>query len=194
MAQQLTTNLVRVSYVNVFKPRENQQGVEKYSVTCLLPKTDTEGYNALMMAIEDEKNLESNGKLKGVAQVKHPIHDGDGVTQNGTEFGPECKGHWVFTASCNAERPPAVVDQRVQPVLDQTQVYSGMYAHVGISVYAYNNNSRGIGFGLNGIQKVRDGEPLGFSFNPKSAFAPVQSSAANQIKPVQIDPLTGLPL
>lgn len=25
-----------------------------------------------------------------------PIHDGDGVRENGTPFGPECKGCWVI--------------------------------------------------------------------------------------------------
>ena len=54
MTQQITTSLVRLSYANVFEPKATPQGVEKYSVTCLLPKTDTEGYKALISAINAE--------------------------------------------------------------------------------------------------------------------------------------------
>ena len=187
MSQQITTSKVRLSYVNVFTPRANQQGVEKYSVTCLLPKTDTAGYNQLMAAIKAEYEAEKEGKLKGVATPKHPIWDGDGVTSTGAEFGPECKGCWVFTASANPEYPPAVVDQNVQPILKQTDVYSGCYGHVALSIYAYNNQSKGIGFGLNGVQKVADGEPLGHSFSAQDAFHTVPKQPGGEI-----DPLTGL--
>lgn len=187
MSQQITTSKVRLSYVNVFTPRANQQGVEKYSVTCLLPKTDTAGYNQLMAAIKAEYEAEKDGKLKGVATPKHPIWDGDGVTSTGAEFGPECKGCWVFTASANPEYPPAVVDQNVQPILKQTDVYSGCYGHVALSIYAYNNQSKGIGFGLNGVQKVADGEPLGHSFSAKDAFHTVPKQPGGEI-----DPLTGM--
>lgn len=170
MAQQLTTALVRLSYVNAFTPKMNNQGVEKYSVTCLLPKSDKAGYEQIMRAINKEISEEADGKLKGVAQPKIPIHDGDGTSPTGLEYGAECKGHWVFTASANADRPPAIVDTRVQPIINQTELYSGCYGHVAISIYAYNNSTKGIGFGLNGIQKTKDGEALGSSFDAKSAF------------------------
>ena len=186
MTQQITTSRVRLSYVSIFEPKATPQGVEKYSVTCLLPKSDTAGYKILQDAIQAEFNAEKDGKLKGVSQPKTPIHDGDGVKGDGTEYGPECKGHWVFTASASSNYPPTVVDQNVQPVLNPTDVYSGCYGHVALSVYAYNNQSRGIGFGLNGVQKAADGEPLGFSFNANNAFAPVESGG--------IDPLTGMPM
>lgn len=188
MAQQITTTEVRLSYVNVFVAREDQSGRLKYGVTCLLPKTDVNGYTMLMQAIQAEAQAEANGKLKGVSiqHVKHPIHDGDGVNQNGTPFGDECKGHWVFTASCSEDRPPSVVDQRVQPILDKSQVYSGCYGHVALSIYAYDNQSKGIGFGLNGLQKTRDGEALGFNFNAQDAFTAVAMPA--------VDPITGQPV
>lgn len=187
MTQQITTTDVRLSYVTVFEPKPTPQGVEKYSVTCLLPKSDKEGYQALMSAIGDEIAENKDTRLKGVAKPKLPIHDGDGVSPTGVEYGPECKGHWVFTASANADYPPTLVDQRVQPIMDRAQLYSGCWGRVALSIYAYNNQSKGIGFGLNGIQKVRDDEPLGYSFNANTAFKPVESEG-------EIDPLTGLPL
>ncbi|SQC97402.1 Uncharacterised protein [Fusobacterium necrophorum subsp. necrophorum] len=47
-----------------------------------------------------------------------PIYDGDSVRpSDGAEFGLECKGHWVFTASAKTEFAPGVVDVRAQPIL-----------------------------------------------------------------------------
>lgn len=80
--------------------------------------------------------------------------------------------------------------------MNQTDVYSGCWGHVAISIYAYNNQSKGIGFGLNGVQKVKDDEPLGFSFNANDAFSTVEgSSDDSDFTPMEeVDPLTGLPL
>lgn len=189
MATQFTTSLVRLSYVSVFEPKMTPQGVEKYSVTCLLPKSDTNGYKQLMSAINEEIDEAKDTTLKGVTKPRIPIHDGDGTSPNGSEYGPECKGHWVFTASANVDYPPQMYDQRVQPLLDRSALYSGCWGHVAISIYAYNNQSKGIGFGLNGIQKVKDDEALGFSFNANNAFTAVETP-----KEGEIDPLTGLPL
>lgn len=194
MAQEFTTSLVRLSYVNVFEPKTTPQGDEKYSVTCLLPKSDTQGYKALMDAIRAEIVANQDDKLKGVAQPKLPIHDGDGFSPGGSEYGPECKGHWVFTASANAKYPPSIMDKRVQPIMDRSQVYSGCWAHVAISIYAYNNQSRGIGFGLNGLQKVKDDEALGYKFDANKAFQAVADPDAPAMEPGGVDPLTGMPL
>lgn len=190
---QFTTNLVRFSYVNVFKPVSVNNGPERYSVTCLLPKADTAGYNALMAAVNSVKESEKDGKFKGLNMeyVKFPIHDGDGVNKDGKPFGDECKGHWVFTVGCSADRPPQILDAKVQPIMNQADVYSGAYGHVAMSIFAYDNNSKGIGFGLNAIMKKKDGEPLGFSFNAQDAFgAFAQASSGGG----EIDPLTGLPM
>lgn len=188
MAQQVTTSKVRLSYVNVFEPKGYNGQPPKFSVTCLLPKEDTKGLELIQQAIQAEYEAEKNGKLKGVTKPKTPIHDGDGVKSTGEEYGPECKGHWVFTASANPEYPPSIVDRNVQPILDPTKVYSGCYGHVALSIYAYSNQSKGIGFGLNGVQKVADGDPLGNTFDPSSAFSAVASTGEG------VDPLTGLPL
>ena len=41
-------------------------------------------------------------------------------------------------------------------------IYSGVYARVSLSFYAFNSNgNRGIACGLQNIQKVKDGESLG---------------------------------
>ena len=87
-----------------------------------------------------------------------PIHDGDGTRpSDGMPFGAECKGHWVFTASANATRQPEVVDLNMNPIINQTEIYSGMYARVAIRFFPYlNNGKKGVGCGLGPVQKIRD--------------------------------------
>ncbi len=94
--------------------------------------------------------------------VPTPVYDGDGVRpSDGMEFGPECKGHWVFTANAKADYPPEVVDKMVNPIINQSEVYSGMYGRVNVTFFPYTfGGKKGIGCGLGSVQKLRDGEPL----------------------------------
>ncbi|MNJ55477.1 hypothetical protein D3C77_509700 [compost metagenome] len=102
-------------------------------------------------------------------QLKTPIWDGDGVRQNGEPFGPECKGHWVLTASSKQQQ--AIVDLNMNPIINQTEVYSGMYARVNINFFPFaNSGNRGIGAGLGPVQKVADGEALGGRVSAEQAF------------------------
>lgn len=94
-----------------------------------------------------------------------PVYDGDGVRpSDGMAFGPECKGHWVFTASAKADYPPEIVDKMGNPIINQSEVYSGMYGRVNVSFYPYAfGGKKGIGCGLGPVQKLRDGDSLGGS-------------------------------
>lgn len=81
---------------------------------------------------------------------------------------------WVFAASCKAERPPFVVDGMVQPIIDPTQVYSGMWGNASVTFFPYNAaGKKGVGCGLNGVQKVRDDTPLGSTVTAQDAFKAV---------------------
>lgn len=113
------------------------------------------------------------------------VHDGDGPRpSDGEQFGAECKGMWVFTASCKPDRPPFVVDGNVQPVIQQSEIYSGVFGNVNVSFFAYNSGGKkGIGCGLNGFQKTRDGEPLGNSVSAAEAFGATQQPVAMPATP-----------
>ncbi len=162
----VTTGEVRLSYVHLFKPYAAMQGQEeKYSCTILVPKTDTDTMARINAAIEAAKQRGISDKWNGQCPpiVPTPVYDGDGVRpSDGMEFGPECKGHWVFTASAKADYPPEVVDSNGNPVINQSEVYSGMYAYVNVSFYPYAfGGKKGIGCGLGPVMKRRDGEALG---------------------------------
>lgn len=154
---------VRLSYTHLDKPYASQLGQEpKYSATILVPKNPAN--NKAMMdaaaAVATQRAIEKYGKAFP-ATPKVSVHDGDGVRpSDGQPFGDECKGCWVFTASSKA--PVTVVDLNLQQILDATQIYSGMYANVGVTFFGYNApQNKGIGVALDNVQKTADGEPLG---------------------------------
>lgn len=174
-----------MSYVHLFKPYAAMQGQEeKFSVTVLVPKTDTDTMNRIHGAIEAAKQRGISEKWNGQCppMVPTPVYDGDGVRpSDGAAFGPECKGHWVFTASAKADYPPEVVDTQGNPVINQSEVYSGMYGRVNVTFYPYSyGGKKGVGCGLGPVQKTRDGEALGGSrISAAEAFGVQQVAATS---------------
>lgn len=169
----VVTGKVRLSYVHLFTPYAAQQGQEpKYSTTILLPKSDITTKQkidaAINAAIQQGVSKNWNGVRPPILAI--PIHDGDGVRpSDGMPFNAECKGHWVFTAS--SKQKVEVVDINLNPIMDQTQVYSGIYARVSIRFYPFNTNGKkGVGCGLYPVQKLEDGEPLGGGVSAAEAF------------------------
>ncbi len=164
----VVTEEVRFSYVSLLKPRESQYGGEpKFSVTILLPKSDFATKQRIDVAIETAKQL-GKSKWNGVIPpvVAIPVHDGDGVKpSDGMPFGEECKGHWVFTASTSLDYPPAIVDAQMNPIINPTEVYSGMYGKIAVNFSPYaSQGKKGIGCYISrNVLKTRDGEPLGSS-------------------------------
>lgn len=164
----VVTGKVRLSYAHLTQPYKSQLAGEddkaKYSATLLIPKTDRETKAKIDAAIQaaGERALASGRIKKGtpIDKLPTPIHDGDGYKADGyTEYGPECRGMWVLTASSTDQ--PKVVDLGLNPILDASEIYSGMWARVGLDFFGYSNRKQGIGCGLGNIQKIADDEPLG---------------------------------
>ena len=159
------TGEVRLSYVNLVAPRVNNNDPNaeaKYSVTLLIPKSDTAVKQNIDASIEAAA-VAAQSKLWGGVRppvMPIPIHDGDGVRENGTPFGPECKGCWVMTAS-SKQKPQVIHQSDINTELAPQDIYSGMYARVTINFFGYSRaGKRGIGCGLGNVMKTRDGEPL----------------------------------
>lgn len=179
MSNTIVTGEVRFSFVNIFEPKAGQNGGEpKYSITILLPKSDIATKQMIDREIQNELQNGISTKFGGTmpAMPAIPIHDGDGVRPNGEPFGEECRGCWVFTAS--TKQKPEVVDENRQPVLTQTQVYSGCYGRVSLRFFAYNQaGKKGVGCGLGNVQKLRDGDPLGGRTTAADDFgSPIQTA------------------
>jgi len=171
MATKVITGKSRFSFVHVFKPHAQNPGQEpKYSLCLLIPKTDKATLDKIRAAIE-EARLNSGPLFGGKvpASLRNPLHDGDGEMPNGGEYADYCKGHWVL--NCSSKNPPQVVDAQLNDILDPTEVYSGCYGRASINFYAYNTSgNKGIACGLNNVQKLADGEPLGSRTSAKDDF------------------------
>lgn len=182
IATKVLTGTVRLSYVNLVTPRVPQKGGEpKYSVTLLIPKTDS----ATLKDIELSMNAayeEGVSKKWGGAhpQRKTILWDGDGLRQSGVPFGDECKGHWVITAS-SKNKPQVVGVDNINCELAPNDIYSGMYARVTINFFPFDTEgSKGVGCGLGNVLKVADGEPLSGGASAASDFAEVGNAVAPQ--------------
>jgi len=174
------TGEVRLSYANLTTPRAAQQGGEaKYSVTLLIPKSDAATHRDILSSIEAAAQ-DATGKLwNGIRPpvLPQPLHDGDGVRENGTPFGPECKGHWVITASTK-NKPQVVHQSNIETDLAPQDIYSGMYARVTVNFFGYHNaGKKGVGCGLGNVMKTRDGEALAGGASAYADFGGVASAA-----------------
>ena len=147
----------RFSYLHCWEPDSVNGGDPKYSVSAIIPKSDTKTINAIKAAIEQaKKDSVSKWGGKVPASLKLPLRDGD-IDRPDDEAYAGC---YFFNA--NSRQAPQVVDSKVQPILDQSEVYSGCYGKISVTFYGYNSNgNRGIAAGLGNIQKLKDGESLG---------------------------------
>lgn len=187
----VTTGEVRIGYVHLLQPYAMPGQDEKYSCQIIIPKEDTQTKALLDNAIEEAKERGLSGSWNGQAPpiIPTPLHDGDGTKENGEPYRDECKGSWVMSVSADVNHKPSVVDLQLQPIIDPNEIYSGMYGRVNVNFYPYlYNGKKGVGVGLNHVQKTRDGEPLGGnSVTLEEAFGmPQQKQAA-------VDPITGQP-
>ena len=162
----ITGKDTRLSYFNGWEPKSINGGPEKYSVSLLIPKDDKETITAIEKAI-DAAIEEGIGKFGGKKPNKAAIN-GD-IERDDEAY----KGHYFINA--NSVTAPQIVDKAVKPILDRSEVYSGCYARVSISFYAFNSNgNKGIACGLGNIQKIRDGEPLGGRSNAADDFTSLE--------------------
>ncbi|MBD3948468.1 DUF2815 family protein [Tuanshanicoccus lijuaniae] len=160
----------RLSYFNGWEPKSINGGTEKYSVSVLIPKDDLETLKNIEQAIDaaiEEGIAKFGGKKPNKAAIKTPLRDGD-IERDDEAY----KGYYFINA--NSLTKPEIVDMNVQPILDRNEVYSGCYARVSLSFYAFNSNgNKGIACGLGNIQKVRDGEPLSGRSSASDDFASI---------------------
>ena len=167
----VVTGTVRLSYEHVWEPASINGGEEKYSASLIIPKSDKATVNAIQKAVDtaiEEGLAKFGGKKPNKAAIKLPLRDGD------VEREDEAYQNSFFV-NANSRTAPQIVDRSVQPILDRNEVYSGCYIRASISFYAFNSNgNKGIACGLNNIQKIRDGEPLGGRTNAADDFTTVE--------------------
>jgi len=168
----ITGKDTRWSYCNAWEPKAINGGTPKYSVSLIIPKSDTVTVDKIHAAIQAAYE-EGAGKLKGNGRsvppldtLKIPLRDGDKERPDD----PAYKDSYFLNA--NSATAPGIVDANRQEIIDHSEVYSGVYGRASINFYAFNSSgNRGIACGLNNLQKIRDGEPLGSRARAEDDFA-----------------------
>lgn len=162
----------RFSYANVWDPKSINGGAPKYSVSLIIPKDDTVTVNKIKAAIqaayeEGESKLKGNGKsVPDLSVLKTPLRDGDLERPDDAAYANS------YFINANSSTAPGIVDADCNPIMERSEVYSGVYGRASINFYAFNSNgNKGIACGLNNLQKLRDGEPLGGKSRAEDDFA-----------------------
>lgn len=168
----ITGPQTRWSYANVWEPKSINGSTPKYSVSLIIPKNDTETVESIKRAIqaaykEGESKLRGNGRsVPQLSAIKTPLRDGD------TERPDDSNYEGCYFVNANSATAPGIVDAACHPITEHSEVYSGVYGRASINFYAFNSNgNRGIACGLNNLQKVFDGEPLGGKSRAEDDFA-----------------------
>ena len=160
MATKCVTGKVGFSYVNIFKSRSFREGQEaKYSICLLIPKEDEKTVRKIRKAIDEavKEGIASKWGGKQPKNLRLPLRDGD---EERAEEAAEYEG--MFFMNANSNTKPGIVDKDLNEILDPDEVYSGCWGRVSINFYPFNSNgNKGVGAGLNNVQKVKDGEHLG---------------------------------
>lgn len=168
----VVTGICTFSYLNCWEPKAIDGGKEKYSVSLIIPKTDTRTIEKITAAIEaayqeGQSKLKGNGKsVPALSVLKTPLRDGDAERPDDEAY----KGCYFINA--NSGTAPGVVDADRNKIIDRAEMYSGVKGRASINLYAYNvNGNRGIACGLNNLQKLADGTPLGGKSRAEDDFA-----------------------
>ena len=161
------------SYLTVNEPKAPLGGgTPKYSVSLIIPKSDKATVAKIHAAIQAAYE-EGAGKLKGngravpaLSTLKTPLRDGD-TERPGDEVYKD-----AYFINANSATKPGVVDAALNPILEPSELYSGIIGRASINFYAFNSNgNKGIACGLNNLQKLADGTPLGGHSRAEDDFA-----------------------
>ena len=156
----------RLSYTHVFnKFSPDGDGEGKFMTNILIPKSEKKNIEAIKKAIEAAKKAAIVAKWGGKEPKKLdlPLRDGDDKEDE------VYKDHFYLNAKSNSR--PGVVDKKCVPIVDEEEVYSGVWAVISVTFYGYDvSGNRGVACGLNNIMKYKDDEHLGGRVSAESDF------------------------
>lgn len=167
----MITGEATISYPALFEAKANPSGAMKYSCSLLFDKSNEKAIKELEAAIDKaiERGKEKLWKGKVPKFRYEPLRDGDAELASGEKTDPSYKGR-VFI-NCSSDDPPGVVGPDAKKLFDQTKLYAGCVVRADINPFPYSNSgNNGIGWGLNNIMLVRDGQRLDGKLNAEDAF------------------------
>ena len=156
----------RLSYTHLFDKYTPEGGGDgKYMTNVIIPKDEKKTVNAINTAIEEAKKAGIVGKWGGKEpkKLEMPLHDGDEKDDEVYEG--------AYYVNAKSSTRPGVCDKHKVAITDEDEVYSGMWAYVSVTFYAYDvNGNKGIACGLNNVMKFKDDERLGGRVSAEKDF------------------------
>jgi hypothetical protein len=170
----LNTPQFRISFPALFQPKLNElNGNMEYSCVALFPKDAdlSELKQAAEAAVVDKWGSDSS---KWPKPLKSPFRDQGEKEYSGYESGA------VFM-TLKSKNKPGIVDANVKSIIDPSKVYAGVWALAHVNAFAYDQKgNRGVSFGLEHIQIVKDDEPLDGRTKVDAAFKPIATAKTGQ--------------
>lgn len=164
-----TPEICRFSYVNLVEAKLAPGATQpKFGLSLIIPKTNKKTIRAIedAVAAAEEAGKDKFGK-KWICK-KTPLRDGDKEREDDAYANS-------FFLNANSNNRPGMVNAKVQPILDPKEIKSGDWGNVSLNFYPFNvNGNSGIAVGLNHVQKVKDGEPLGSVTSAQDEFDEVE--------------------
>jgi hypothetical protein len=166
---------VRLSYLNVFKPRLNKtRKQEEFSATSLIPKKAVAGFcedpEVLLEAVRTAIEKALIAKFKAIPKKfeNWVLKDGDLETDNEGEA--KHPGYFYVSSRSDVSHPPVLIDAARKPIMEEKDLQSGYWGYVKISVYAYETEegTKGVSVSLRAIQKYKEDETFGASVDPEA--------------------------
>ena len=188
MAENTNTKIrigeVRLSYCHLFQPEAVADGGEKkYSVSIIIPKSNTKLVAEIKAAIEAAAAA-GISKFGGrrPANLKTPLRDGDLEKADDDAYADA----WFINASSKGK--PGVVkvmnvqgEKKLVEVTNEEEVYSGCYGYVSVNFFAFNNaGNKGVAAGLNNVLKTKDGTFLGGRTSAQTDFGDMDLSGIGE--------------
>ena len=151
----------------LFELQTTQSGKKQWQVTILFPKTAD--LSPLHNLAAEAANAEWGNKAIQMIRdgiIKSPFLDGDGKQGKSKDSGkPHAgyPGHFFIRCTSGEDHRPMLVNRKMMPILDKSELKSGDYGYAVVNSFTWENkeNGKGITFGVSKIQKTRDGESLG---------------------------------
>lgn len=166
----ISTGIGVFSFPHVFKEtaETNDKGETVYEIQFLISKKQREDVKAIHAAITEVAKAKWGDNYKA---VRSPLRDGDKEKDMPTEDGstrgekyPERLGHYFLNA--RSKKPVSVVGRDRTPI-ESADLYGGCKGKLHVTFYPYvNSGNLGVGAGLNGVQKIADGESFGGGGKP----------------------------
>lgn len=177
------------AYVNLFAPRQrtdakgNPQGDPKYGLALFF----AEGTNLKAMKAEAQRvGVEKFGPkfvdLVKKGKINWPFVDTEDMDEPSAPF--DEPGTSVNFKSTDK---PGIVDENAEPIMDKSEVYSGMEARVSCRAFAYDNASKGVAFALINVQKLGDGERMSGNPSAEDDFGDSNTSSKKSKKSAEDD-------